>query len=66
VAHGGFGWAGAVIGYLAAVTDGPTPGMIDRRGRSTTRLLSSETFRNVQQSALAVDVIALMDAAPNR
>src|SRR4051812_22933636 len=32
------------------------------RGYGTTRFLSNETFRNAQQSALAVDVIALMDA----
>jgi len=32
------------------------------RGYGTTRFLSSATFRNGQQSALAVDVIALMDA----
>ncbi len=32
------------------------------RGYGTTRFLSSETPRNGQQSALAVDVIALMDA----
>src|SRR4051812_24256421 len=32
------------------------------RGYGTTRFLSSETFRNGQQSALAVDLIALMDA----
>lgn len=32
------------------------------RGYGSTRFLSSETFRNGQQSALAVDVIALMDA----
>jgi len=32
------------------------------RGYGTTRFLSSETFRNRQPSALAVDVIALMDA----
>ncbi|WP_349436072.1 alpha/beta hydrolase [Pararhizobium sp. A13] len=32
------------------------------RGYGTTRFLSSETARNGQQSALAVDVIALMDA----
>src|SRR5215211_7887764 len=32
------------------------------RGHGTTRLLSSETFRNGQQSALAVDIVALMDA----
>ena len=32
------------------------------RGYGTTRFLSSDTFRNGQQSALAVDVIALMDA----
>jgi pimeloyl-ACP methyl ester carboxylesterase len=32
------------------------------RGYGTTRFLSSETFRNGQQSALAVDVVALMDA----
>jgi pimeloyl-ACP methyl ester carboxylesterase len=32
------------------------------RGYGTTRFLSSETFRNGQQSVLAVDVIALMDA----
>jgi pimeloyl-ACP methyl ester carboxylesterase len=32
------------------------------RGSGTTRFLSSETFRNGQQSVVAVDVIALMDA----
>lgn len=32
------------------------------RGFGTTRFLSSETLRNGQQSALALDVIALMDA----
>jgi pimeloyl-ACP methyl ester carboxylesterase len=32
------------------------------RGYGTTRFLSSETFRNGQQSALAVDIIELMDA----
>ena len=32
------------------------------RGYGTTRFLSSDTFRNGQQSALASDVIALMDA----
>jgi pimeloyl-ACP methyl ester carboxylesterase len=32
------------------------------RGYGTTRFLSSQTFRNGQQSALAADVIALMDA----
>jgi pimeloyl-ACP methyl ester carboxylesterase len=32
------------------------------RGYGTTRFLSSETLRNGQQSALAFDVIALMDA----
>src|SRR6266571_4791987 len=32
------------------------------RGYGTTRFLSTETFRNGQPSALAVDVIALMDA----
>ena len=32
------------------------------RGHGTTRFLSDETFRNGQQSALAVDAIALMDA----
>ena len=32
------------------------------RGHGTTRFLSSETFRNGQPSALAVDTIALMDA----
>jgi pimeloyl-ACP methyl ester carboxylesterase len=32
------------------------------RGYGTTRFLSSETPRNGQQSALAADVIALMDA----
>jgi len=32
------------------------------RGYGTTRFLSAETFRNGQPSALAVDVIALMDA----
>jgi pimeloyl-ACP methyl ester carboxylesterase len=31
------------------------------RGYGTTRFLSSETLRNGQQSALAVDIIALMD-----
>jgi pimeloyl-ACP methyl ester carboxylesterase len=32
------------------------------RGYGTTRFLSEETFRNGEQAALAVDVIALMDA----
>lgn len=32
------------------------------RGYGTTRFLSRETFRNAQQSAVALDVIALMDA----
>jgi pimeloyl-ACP methyl ester carboxylesterase len=32
------------------------------RGYGTTRLLSAETFRNGDRSALAVDTIALMDA----
>ena len=32
------------------------------RGYGATRFLSSETFRNGQQSAVAVDAIALMDA----
>jgi pimeloyl-ACP methyl ester carboxylesterase len=32
------------------------------RGYSTTRFLSAQTFRNGQQSAVALDIIALMDA----
>ena len=32
------------------------------RGYGTTRFLSSETVRNGQQSVVAVDIIALMDA----
>jgi predicted alpha/beta-fold hydrolase len=32
------------------------------RGYGTTRFLSSDTFRNGQQSVVAVDVVALMDA----
>src|SRR5437016_5773511 len=32
------------------------------RGSGTTRFLSSETFRNGQQSAVALDIVALMDA----
>src|SRR5213082_4027259 len=32
------------------------------RGYGATRFLSSETFRNGQPSALAVDIVALMDA----
>jgi pimeloyl-ACP methyl ester carboxylesterase len=32
------------------------------RGYGTTRFLSADTFRNGQQSALAVDTVALMDA----
>ncbi|SRR5579875_1479216 len=32
------------------------------RGYGTTRFLSSQTFRNAQQAAVAVDVIALMNA----
>src|SRR2546423_818351 len=32
------------------------------RGSGTTRFLSSETFRNGQQSVVALDIIALMDA----
>lgn len=32
------------------------------RGHGTTRFLSDRTFRNAQQSAIALDIIALMDA----
>src|SRR5207245_7512362 len=32
------------------------------RGYCTTRFLSSTTFRNAQQSVVALDIIALMDA----
>ncbi len=32
------------------------------RGYGTTRFLSTDTFRNAQQSAVALDIIALMDA----
>jgi pimeloyl-ACP methyl ester carboxylesterase len=32
------------------------------RGFGTTRFLSAQTFRNAQQSAIALDIIALMDA----
>jgi len=32
------------------------------RGYGTTRFLSGETFRNGQQSVIAIDIIALMDA----
>ncbi|MET8331627.1 alpha/beta hydrolase [Streptomyces sp. NPDC005181] len=32
------------------------------RGHGTTRFVSSRTFRNAQQSAIALDIIALMDA----
>ncbi|MER5998028.1 alpha/beta hydrolase [Nonomuraea angiospora] len=32
------------------------------RGHGTTRFLSTKTFRNAQQSAIALDIIALMDA----
>src|SRR5579863_9170085 len=32
------------------------------RGYGTTRFLSSETFRNGQQSAVALDIVSLMDA----
>ena len=32
------------------------------RGYGETRFLSSETFRNAQQSAVALDIVALMDA----
>ncbi|MEU4011423.1 alpha/beta fold hydrolase [Streptomyces pseudogriseolus] len=32
------------------------------RGHGTTRFLSPHTFRNAQQSAIALDIIALMDA----
>lgn len=32
------------------------------RGHGTTRFLSSKTFRNAQQSVIALDIIALMDA----
>ncbi len=32
------------------------------RGYGTTRFLSSKTFRNAQQSVIALDIIALMDA----
>src|SRR3982750_4544372 len=36
------------------------------RGHGTTRFLSSGTFRNAQQSVVALDIIALMDALPIR
>src|SRR5580765_3764692 len=32
------------------------------RGYGTTRFLSTETFRNAQQAAVALDILALMDA----
>jgi pimeloyl-ACP methyl ester carboxylesterase len=32
------------------------------RGHGTTRFLSARTFRNAQQSAVALDIVALMDA----
>jgi pimeloyl-ACP methyl ester carboxylesterase len=32
------------------------------RGYGTTRFLSSDTFRNAQPSAVALDIVALMDA----
>jgi pimeloyl-ACP methyl ester carboxylesterase len=32
------------------------------RGYGTTRFLSNDTFRNAQQAAVALDIIALMDA----
>ena len=32
------------------------------RGHGTTRFLSNDTFRNAQQAAVALDIIALMDA----
>src|SRR5437667_11370384 len=32
------------------------------RGYGTTRFLSGKTFRNGQQSAVALDIVALMDA----
>lgn len=32
------------------------------RGHGTTRFLSGKTFRNAQQSAIALDIVALMDA----
>jgi pimeloyl-ACP methyl ester carboxylesterase len=32
------------------------------RGHGTTRLLSGKTFRDAQQSVVALDIIALMDA----
>ena len=36
------------------------------RGYGSTRFLSSSTFRNGQQAAVAVDIIALMDALENQ
>jgi pimeloyl-ACP methyl ester carboxylesterase len=44
----------AAVGYRAIV-----PYL---RGYGTTRFLSSETFRNGQQSVVALDIVALMDA----
>jgi pimeloyl-ACP methyl ester carboxylesterase len=35
------------------------------RGHGTTRFRSSETFQNGQQSVIALDIVALMDA-PDR
>jgi predicted alpha/beta-fold hydrolase len=36
------------------------------RGHGTTRFLSTGTFRNAQQSVVALDIIALMDALKSR
>src|SRR5947207_1838342 len=51
-------WRGANVRTHRPQTP-PIPG---HRGYGTTRFLSSETFRNAQQSAVALDIIALMDA----
>ena len=48
---------------LAAAGGGGLPGIVPYlRGYGTTRFLSDETFRNGQQSVLALDAVALMDA----
>ena len=60
------GWPYDIHSYIDVVPLLASPGyraiVPYLRGYGTTRFLSSDTFRNGQQSAVALDIIALMDA----
>lgn len=60
------GWPYDIHSYVAVAPSLATAGyrvlVPHLRGYGTTQFLSSETFRNGQQSAVALDIIAFMDA----